>query len=355
MSVISFGSQQKEFTIALNKRVNEYFASNKMKHTGNFRLYSKTIILFIASIAIYVASVFFTPAWYFLLPMAILFGFALASIGFNVMHDGAHGSYSQKPWLNELMGLTLNAMGGSVYFWKIKHNLAHHNFTNIDEHDDDIDIRPFMRTSVHQKKYWFHKYQHWYWFPLYSLMYYFWVFDSDFVKYFSGKVAQTKIKKMNLKEHVIFWMTKIYYLFFFVALPLYTMGLGNFLLFYLVSHFTCGIILSIVFQLAHVVEQADFYHIKEEKGQMPHDWTVHQLHTTANFATNNKLISWYVGGLNFQVEHHLFPRISHIHYPAINKIVKDVCKEFQVRYNEYPGLYSALRSHILYLKAVGNA
>ena len=350
---ISFAGPSSDFPVALRKRVDEYFKSNNIRQTGNWKLYSKTIILLSLCGACYGLVVFGKLPFAAMLALSVVFGLVNAGIGFGIMHDGAHGSYCQKPWLNNLMGYTLNLMGGSVFFWKIKHNVIHHNVTNIEGHDDDINLRPLMRTCEHQPYSKGHRFQHIYGLFLYGLTVIWWIYVRDFMKYFSGRIASKEIGKIPLSEHFVFWITKLYYAVVFVALPVYMMGWANAMTFYLTSSFVMGFALAIVFQLAHVVESTKFPMPANSANKIEHDWFYHQFATTANFATENPLITWYTGGLNFQVEHHLFPKISHVHYPALRKIVKSVCADYGVPYNEYPTMASAVNSHFSFLKELG--
>lgn len=353
LTKISFANINSDFSAVLKKKVYGYFASQQIPFTGNRKIYFKTGILLSALIINYLLLVFATPPVWLALPLCLLMGFNLAAIGFNVMHDGAHGSYSRKRWVNEVMGYSLNLMGGNSYIWKQKHNINHHSFTNVEGYDDDIDIQPWIRTNINQPKRWYHRYQYIYWIFLYGLIYITWVFVEDFNKYFSGKIANTKFRKMNMKEHVIFWLSKAVFIFIFIVLPVLHVGLLETIVGYTLASFVCGFVLSIVFQLAHVVEGPSFPLADTKTQTLEQEWTIHQLATTANFSTSSKIISWFVGGLNFQIEHHLFPKISHVHYPVISKMVKEVCLQFNVRYIEYPTLFSALRSHVVYLKNVG--
>jgi linoleoyl-CoA desaturase len=207
--------------------------------------------------------------------------------------------------------------------------------------------------SSTQKHYKLHKYQHRYFFVLYSLLYIFWIFASDYVKYFKKKIGEMPLKKMHLNDHIIFWLFKATNLFLFIAMPIYVVGFLPWLVGFLVTTLFAGFVLSIVFQLAHTVEHTHFPMPDEQSGRMADEWAIHQLKTTANFATKNKLISFLVGGLNFQVEHHLFPKISHVHYPAISKIIRQTCEEFNVQYIEYPRLRLAIASHVAHLKELG--
>lgn len=353
MQKVSFNNKNSVFFNALKEKVDAYFKSNNIKQTGNYKLYIKTVLLTLSAISFYTILVFFTPGILLSLFLCALLGLNLAAIGFNVMHDGAHGSFSTKSWVNELMGYSLNAMGGSVYLWKYKHNVNHHSFTNIEGMDEDIDIKPWIRVHEDQEKWWFHRFQHIYWAALYSLTYLLWIFFQDFKKYFTGKVGTTPFRKMDVKEHIIFWVSKLLYIGAFIVLPIFTVGFLQTIIGYLVISSITGFVIAIVFQLAHIVEDADFETPTSANHKVETEWAVHQVQTTANFATKSKVVSWLTGGLNFQVEHHLFPRISHIHYPNISKLVRETCEQFNIQYLEFPTVLSAVRSHVVHLKHVG--
>ncbi len=358
VSKATFNNKDSYFFEALKQRIDAYFINNKIQQSGNYRLYSKAIFLFSTLLFLYITLVFFTPETAFLsLFLCALMGVNFAAIGFNIMHDGAHGSFSTKPWVNDIMSHSLEMMGGSSFMWKVKHNMNHHTFTNIEGMDDDIDVKPFIRISYDQPKKWYHRFQHVYSFLLYSLTYFFWIFWLDFKKYFSGKIGELTIKKMSGKDHLIFWASKVLYIMAFVIVPIYNVGLFETFIGYGAMLVVTGLIISIVFQLAHIVEGAIFpVGIDGSKSlKIETEWAIHQLNTTANFATKNKLVSWFVGGLNFQVEHHLFPKISHIHYPEISKLVKETCQQFNVNYMEFPTVFAAVKSHVMHLKHVGLA
>ncbi len=339
----------------LKKRVNEYFEQAKTLPTGNFKLYSKAIFLLLAFFTTYTFLIFIVQTTWVSIGLCVLLGIILSSIGFNVMHDGAHGSFSTNRTINKIAAATLDFLGGSSFMWNIKHNILHHTYTNIEGLDDDIDIKPFMRMSREQKQYSFHRYQHFYFWFLYCLLYLFWVFISDFKKIFSKQIGVTPLKKMTTADYVYFFSMKILYYSVFIIIPIVQLGFLKFVVGYLIFTFIAGFILSIVFQLAHTVEGTSFLQPNETSGLLEDEFAIHQIKTTANFGTGNKLLSWYVGGLNFQVEHHLFPKISHIHYPHINKIVKQICKEWNVQYTEYKTMGLAVRAHILFLYNMGRA
>lgn len=353
MSIPKFSSIPNSFHAELKKRVSEYFEEVGHSTTGNYNLFIKAVVLMVSFVFIYVHLIFFTPPLIWEIIESVILGGLVAAIGFNVMHDGAHGSFSKYKWLNIFAAFSLNILGGNSFMWNVKHNVIHHAYTNVEGVDDDIDIQPWLRMSSGQKKYRLHKYQHIYFWVLYSLLYIFWIFVLDYKKYFKGKIGNMPLKKMALKDHLVFWGFKLFHLFIFVGLPIYMVGLTHWTISFLIFTLVAGFVLSIVFQLAHTVEHTAFPMPNEVNGKMDDEWAIHQLRTTANFATKNKLVSWLVGGLNFQIEHHLFPKISHVHYPAISKIIKQACREYGIAYIEYPKVRYAVASHVSFLKQMG--
>ena len=354
MPKVTYNNKNAVFFPALKKAVDEYFVKQQLKKTGNWKLYIKTVVLILAAIALYTAVMLVPMAGWMALSLAVLLGFTSAFIGFDVMHDACHGSYSTKKWVNETLSLTLNALGGNSFFWKQKHNIIHHTYTNVDGVDDDIAKSPMIRMCDTQKWVPAHRFQHIYLPFLYMLGSIFWIFVQDPVKYATKKVYTTPMPKMDRKEHVIFWVSKILYAVFYIALPIMVFGVGNWAIGFLAMHAAMGFTLSIVFQLAHVVEETEFTFVDaSDFKHIENEWAIHQIKTTANFSPKSKLISWFVGGLNFQIEHHLFPRISHVHYPAISKIVEEKCNEFGITYNSIPLMTTAINSHFRFIKTLG--
>lgn len=350
MSIPKFSHASQSFHAELKKRISDYFRQEGKASTGNFHLYFKAIVLVVSYILLYIHLVFYTPAPWLALAECLVLGGLTAAIGFNVMHDGMHGSFSKHKWVNTLAGLSLNFLGANNFMWKTKHNIIHHTYTNIEGVDDDIEAKPFLRLCETQKYYKIHRYQHWYFWAAYSLLYLWWVLVTDYKKYVLRRIGPTPLKNMKVSDHISFWAFKALHAFLFIALPIYMVGFTPWLIGFLVFALFAGFVLSIVFQLAHTVEHTHFPQAIPETNKMEDEWAIHQLKTTANFATRNRFISWWVGGLNFQVEHHLFPRISHVHYPDISKIIRKTCQDFGIPYIEYPKMRLALASHISHLR-----
>jgi linoleoyl-CoA desaturase len=353
MPKVTFNNKSSAFFTALKAEVEQYFRQHKIKKTGNWKLYIKTGVLVPSAIGLFISLLLFPMPALLAITLCGILGFVLASIGFNVMHDACHGSYSSKKWVNETFGHSLNALGGNAFIWKFKHNIIHHTYTNVDGVDDDIAKSPLMRQCNTQKWVPAHRFQHIYVVLVYAISSFAWIFMMDFNKYFKRKIVSTPLQKMSLKEHFVFWISKVLYVFFYILIPVYFVGWGPWAIGFAVMHIAMGFTLAIVFQLAHVVEQTEFELAKADPKIIENEWAVHQVKTTANFAPHNKIVSWFVGGLNYQIEHHLFPRVSHVHYPAISKIVKKTCAKFNLPYNEYPTMIGAIVSHFRMMRLLG--
>ena len=350
----TFDNSQGTFFKSLKSKVDSYFADKKLDPSGNGKLYFKSALQVFTAAALYVTLVFLTPIPVVSIVLCLVLGLNLAVIGFNVMHEGGHSSFSKYSWMNKASAYFLNILGGNSYYWKIKHNINHHTYTNIEGMDSDIDVKPFMRLHEEQPRKWFHRFQHFYWVVLYGVSYLAWIFYEDFQKYFTGKVSMnSERKKLARKEHFIFWFTKLMYVSVYIVIPILMVGWLPWLIGFLIITFVTGLVISVVFQLAHVVEGTHFHSAHHQETKQ--EWAIHQIGTTANFATTSKSLYWLLGGLNFQIEHHLFPRVSHIHYPQVSRFVKEACKESNIAYLEYTSMFKAIVSHLLHLKKLGSA
>jgi len=355
-TIIFSRTEKAIFFKTLNKRVNAYFKENELKRTGNWKLYTKAVIMFgLFLVPLIVILTVSMPQWAMLL-LTLVIGIGMAGVGMNVMHDSNHESFSNKKWVNKIMGSSIYILAGNVYNWKVQHNVLHHTFTNIPGYDEDIDAGRIIRFSKNTKWLKIHKFQKYYSFFLYGLLTINWAITTDFRqmhKYLKRKLSYGKFPN-PATEWTTLIVTKIIYYLLWIVLPLLLLDIAwwKVLIGFFVMHYTAGIILSIVFQLAHIVPMAEMP-LPDKEGNLEHTWAVHQLYTTANFAPNNKFISWYTGGLNHQVEHHIFPHISHIHYEKIAKIVKETALEFNLPYNEYKTFTKAIIEHFNQLKTLG--
>ena len=345
-----------DFFKTLNQRVNHYFKENQIPKTGNWKLYVKTVVMFSLLIAPYVMVLTLSINLWVKLLLCIVMGIGMAGVGMNVMHDGNHGSFSKYSWINKFMGSSIYILAGNVFNWKVQHNILHHTYTNIHGHDEDLEAGRVLRFSKHSQWFPHHKFQHYYSVFLYGLLTLNWALFADFQQ--MKRYTKRKLSYLNSKRPSLQWtglyISKILYFSIWIILPILLIDAPwwTVLIGFVVMHYTAGIILSLIFQLAHVVEDAEM-HEAHKSGTMKNTWAIHQLKTTVNFATKNKIMNWFTGGLNHQIEHHIFPHISHVHYTKIGAIVRKTAKEFNLPYNEYKTTRSALFSHFKFLKQMG--
>ncbi|MEE9252664.1 MAG: acyl-CoA desaturase [Thermodesulfobacteriota bacterium] len=343
----------KDFESELKRRVNKYFlVDDKSKHDSAL-IYLKAIFIFTWTLTSYGLLVFYPIPLFGKILCALSLSLSLNAIGFNIVHDGAHQSFSKHPLFNNLMAASLDLIGGSSHFWRFKHNYLHHTYPNITGYDDDINVGFVARFSPFQRRFNFHKYQHIYMWFFYGLIVIKWQLVDDFQLLITRRIGSHKTSPPRGSDLLVFIIGKINFVTFAFVIPFVLYPITTVLFFYIFVTYMQGVVMSVVFQLAHCIEETEFPSSSTNTEPMKTSWVVHQIETTADFARQNRLLNWYVGGLNFQVEHHLYPTISHIHYPAISKIVENTCREYDVRYFAHRSFTSALGSHYRWLHSLG--
>lgn len=357
MQQVKFIDREKSmFFSTLRGRVDQYFKTQQLSKHHNASMVIKTIVLLSLYILPFITLLLIPMPGFVYLGLWTLMGIALAGIGMSVMHDANHGAYSKSSKTNAWLGNTLNLLGGSVFNWKLQHNIMHHTYTNVIDMDDDIEDKLILRFSPHTKVKWYHKYQFVYAFFFYGILTLYWAFIKDFVQF--KKYVRKGVNKESKEDNQIYFLkmvlSKLVYVAAFLIIPLLVLHVpaAMYVSGFLLMHFVAGLILTVTFQLAHTVEHTS-HPLPDEQGNIENNWAIHQLNTTVNFSKNNPFLSWYLGGLNFQIEHHLFPTICHIHYPAIATIVKQTSGEFGIPYLENKTCLQAIQSHIRMLKAFG--
>lgn len=348
-------ANQSVFFATARQRVELYFKENALSKHANGLMWLKTVLFLGGFLLIYLLLLSNQFGAWTMLGLAILLGMFSAFIGFNICHDAIHGSFSANKYVNKTFSMLFHLVGASPYVWNITHNIVHHSFTNIAGHDEDIEIAPgLIRLTTDEKVKKIHAYQHWYAFLLYGLASLSWVLRKDYVKFFQKKIGEHPNTNHPKREYFnLFFYKGLYYLVF-IVLPLVVLDITwwQFVIGFLAMHLCEGWVIGLVFQLAHVVEDTAFP-LPNAQGHIEEAWAVHQLQTTANFAPRSALASFFCGGLNQQIEHHLFPKICHVHYPVISRIVKQTAHEFNLPYIESPTFFAALKSHYRLLRKFG--
>ena len=354
---VSFkGDNKRSFVSDLKKEVDHYFEKNNLSKNANAQMVAKTCILLTTYFGAYALIMTGFFSWPAMLLLCFVMGIGMAGIGFSVSHDALHGAYSSNSTINKIIGYSFDLMGANGYIWKITHNVVHHTYTNIYEHDEDLEVAEFIRLSPHAEHKFIHKVQHYLAFIAYSFATLFWVFIKDYKYFFQSHLGPYENKEHPFSEWVTLVITKVVYYAYMIAIPLLILPLAwwQVMIGFLVVHLTAGLILGVIFQLAHVVEGTD-HPTENSDGNIENTWMIHQMETTSNFAHDNKLLCWYIGGLNYQIEHHLFPKICSIHYPDIAPIVRKVAERHDVPYNYHNSLGQAIASHYKTLKRFGKS
>lgn len=358
MKTVKFKSDdinQKQFSIAVRKNVADYFKEKGLSTKGDYTMVIKAIILLLVYIIPFVILLTVPLSNWAAVLLTITMGIGEAGIGMSVMHDAAHDAFSKKRQVNNLFSATMFLLGSNTFNWKIQHNILHHTYTNISGFDQDIDTKATLRLCEHAPLKWYHRWQYLYAYFFYGLMTLSKLLTDIAQLAGFNRIGMTREQNHKPGVEILkLILTKIIYFSVVIGLPIWLTDYRwwQVLIGFSILHVTAGMIMSTIFQMAHVVEGAE-QPLPDSNSVIKNEWTVHQMHTTSDFARNNLFLNWYIGGLNFQIEHHLFPNICHIHYRKIAPIVEKTAKEFGIIYNLKPGFFSAFLSHARRLKALG--
>lgn len=357
MNEIRYSKDSTGFAVELREKVKDYFRNRNLPQFGSSQIIIKTLVM---------ATVYLTP---FILMLSgvltslsgiltgfFIMGLGLAGMGMGTMHDANHGSFSGSRSMNSIFGMSLYLLGGFPANWKIQHNIHHHGFTNIDGHDEDIAPMGLLRFSPHQPRKRVHRYQHLYAWAFYCLMTVSWVMLKDFKRLTeyqrTGALSSAGKSYRSLLTKLV--ISKLLYYILFMGVPMWLLPVAWYwvLAGFMLMHLTAGLILSVIFQTAHVVPTS-IYPLPAEGDRISTDWSVHQLFTTCDFSPGNRVFSWFIGGLNYQVIHHLFPNISHVHYKRLAPIVQQTARKYNLPYHVSPSFSKAVGNHYLMLKKLG--
>jgi linoleoyl-CoA desaturase len=362
LDIVRFAPRGKDgfFETVIN-RVNEYLAANHISPYANAAMWIKTTVMLLLYFVPYGLMVTgigshsllsFFGCW-------LLMAMGMSGIGTAIMHDANHGTYSPNKKVNNFISHILEIIGGYRVTWRIQHNVLHHTYTNVAGLDEDIDTMGLIRLSPRQPRRWYHRYQYIYAWFFYMIMTLFWMTAKDYLQVVRYRQHDLLIKqKVSLKQAVfrITWY-KLFYYAYIIVLPVLFSGMAWYFVVmgFLLMHFAAGIFLSCVFQPSHIVENSPFLLPVDTNGdrRMEETWAVHEVTNTTDFAPGNHVLTWFIGGLNYQIEHHLFTNICHVHYPKIAPIVRSTAAEFRIPYHVQPTFLKAIGEHAIMLKKLG--
>jgi linoleoyl-CoA desaturase len=342
------------FRKELNERVEAYFQAENLSKRDLPAMYLKTIFIFSWVIAAWLFTLFGPPIIWMKILGCVLLGLGIAGVGFSIGHDANHGGYSNHKWVNNILGLTYDVIGLSSYLWKFRHNFLHHTYTNILSHDVEIHGDGLVRMTPYMEHQWYHRFQHIFIYLIYPIIPVYWSIADIQLVLFKHKYHEHQIPPLKPLQMFILFAGKVIWVALFLIIP---MAVGytplQTIVGFLITYMTYGFLICNVFMLAHVLEPAEFIQPADGSNQIDEDWAILQIRTTVDFAPQNKFLNWYLGGLNYQVVHHLFPHICHIHYPKIAPILAKLCEEYGVKYNVYPTFTEALICNYRWLKLLG--
>jgi linoleoyl-CoA desaturase len=341
------------FQMELRRRVDELFRSTGRRKRDCWQMYLKTAIIFACFAASYALLVFEAHTLWQGLPLAVVLGLSTALIGFNVQHDAGHQAYSERRRVNQLMAMTMDVIGGSSYVWRWKHTVIHHMYVNITGYDNDIDLGILGRLSPHHQWRWYYRWQRFYLWPLYGLEAMKMQLVDSFRYVITGRLGLHRIPRPQRWELVIFIAGRVIFFSWAFAIPMLFHPVMVVLFYYVVASMVLGLVLSLVFVMPHCAGGVDFPLPTDGNGSLKTPWAVHQAQSTLNFARHNRVLTWLLGGLNYHKEHHLFPLICHIHYPAMSRVVEETCRDFGLRYKEHESFLTGIASHYRWLRRMG--
>ena len=342
------------FHAALKRAVALHFEGAGRSRSGGAAMHAKTAAIlawFAASYGLLLA--FGGTAWWLAAGLTVSLALATAGIGFSIMHDANHGAYARTAAANRAWALALDFIGASSHVWRFKHNTLHHTYANIDGLDADIDAGPFLRLAPSQPRRWFHRFQHLYAWPLYGALTVKWWFVDDLLDLVRGRIGAAAFPRPQGRQLATVLAGKAVFVGWAILVPCLVFRSAWVPLAFLLGAYLLGFVISVVFQLAHTVPDAELHAALAGDRRMATSWAEHQVRTTADFAPRNRLLGWYVGGLNFQIEHHLFPDVCHQHYPALAGMVEAACREHGIPYRAQPTLRRAVAAHFRFLQAMG--
>jgi len=357
ISSVRFNNKDRpEFYKELNLRVNRYFKEKDLSKHANLNMKIKTafmVSLYFIPLFVLLSGVLTT--FWSIFSAYVIMSLGMSGIGLSIMHDANHGSYSTHKTVNHALGYLINFIGGYHVTWKIQHNVLHHSFTNIHEHDEDLN-QNLMRFSPNQKRKAIFKYQAYYCTLLYGLLSIF-RFAAKDLQQLLRYHHMGLLKAQGLSFHARLAeliLVKSLYLIVTLILPMIILPIAGWQVFlaFFVMHYISGLIFAYIFQPAHILDEVDFYRV-DTKGSVENNWAIHEMRTTANYANGSTIFAWLIGGLNHQVEHHLFPHICHVHYKKISKIVQATAEQYDVPYHSHKTFLGAVKSHLSLMHQLG--
>lgn len=352
-TAIKFDNRPSDFYRTLKQRTERYFQERNLSKKANCFAILKTTVFFLCTVLSYGLILTDRFAGWPLFGLYLIWGLSSAFFVFSIAHDAAHHAFAKSGKLNDFLSYSWNLMGISSYVWKLKHNIAHHTYTNVQGTDQDIDqgalfvLKPNTPVKPH------HRFQHLYSPLVYAFYSFYLIYVKDFQLYATHRFGNKVITSHPKRELIILLITKLFYFTYSFLIPLIILSVDGWkiILMYLFMHFAIGITMAFILGPVHITGQANYVN-PDAKGRIHNCWARHQIECTIDFAAQNAIVGWFSGGLNTHISHHIFPTICHVHYRPLTKIIKQTAEEYGIKYTNMT-LIGAIAAHLNFLKQLG--
>ena len=344
------------FASALTRAVTERLDAATLR-AARHRLHVKACIIAVWYVASF-AAVILSSGWLEGSIAVASLSLAFAAVGFNIQHDANHNAFfatttKRLSRANRLVGWSTFVLGADANRWIYRHNTLHHGSPNVVGTDSDINLGLLARLAPFQRRYFWHRYQHIYLWPLYCFTVLEIMFNDLAALAGASRHSRTS-RHSRWSGATVAVFTKLGFFAVMLGLPMLNHPFWVAAVMTLSTMFAVGFLLGVVFQSAHIVEGAEF---AETGSRPPYQWHEWQVRSSLDFSHGSgplsRLLRWYIGGLDHQTEHHLFPRVPHTAYPLIAPVVSAVCAEYQIPRNVQPSFHSAVASHFRHIRAMG--
>jgi linoleoyl-CoA desaturase len=340
------------FPKVLRRRLDKYFSDQNFSPKADRTMWVKIAAGLAVLGGSWIALYAFRPdAWKFI-GLYLLGGVAQTFLLLNIAHDSNHNAISSSPWVNKTLNYAFDLGGISSYMWRILHHRGHHSCINLHGEDDALTGRGIFRFTPHEPRAPWHRFQHIYALFFYAMFSLDYVFVRDFEAFLFPTHGYLKRTRHPAREYVILFAGKAFYFTYMLVLPMVVLGKSPLLVAvaFLLNHLIVGLSVTLVFQTTHTIDTTYFPSDRNEFD----NGVYHIFATTADYATDNPVVGWLVGGLNHHIAHHLCPFVCHTHYAPLTRIVKQTAKEFGVPYRQHPTFTQAIAHHLILLKQLGS-
>ena len=340
------------FPKVLRRRLDNFFTDQKLTHKADRAMWVKIAVGLAVLVSTWVALYALkADSWKFV-ALYLLGGLAQTFLLLNIAHDSNHNAISPRPRVNKTLNYVFDLCGISSYMWRILHHRGHHSCINLHGEDDALSGRGLFRFTPYESRAPWHRFQHIYALIFYAMFSLDYVFFRDFKSFFFPSHDYLKRTSHSLREYAILIAGKAFYLTYMLVLPVIVLGKSPLLVAgaFVLVHLFVGLAVTLVFQTTHTIDSTYF---PTDRGEFDNG-VYHIFATTADYATENGLVSWLAGGLNHHIVHHLCPFVCHTHYAPLTRIVKQTAEEFGVPYRQHPTMTQAIRHHLILLKQLGN-